>query len=264
MNDRAPFNRADLEELDERFLAAADEVIAMRDIHAGNHSNNAIGMRHDCDAGHSIVTACAMAQWEAERGYRSTYYVLHTSPYWTAPEFRDQLERIAACGHEIGIHANALAEAMRTGGDPHKILEEAIDRLRSWGHEITGVAGHGDTFCNRAAAPGEPWFANDEQFTECAERRKDQSDRMLKRGKVKYRLDPRPLASFGLEYEAIIVSGFWPRWRFSDSGGVWKHNNREPTFDEAAEIFAARPSQLQMLVHPDWWSEAFAAVEVAA
>ena len=270
MNDHAPFTPADLAELDERLLDRASAVIAMREIYAGNHDTNAIGMRHDCDAGHSLTTAVRMAEWEADRGYRSTYYVLHTSPYWVAPEFRRSLDRIAGCGHEIGIHTNALAEGLRTGRDPHVILMNAIERLRSWGFPVTGVAGHGDTFCNRDRQPGEITFANDEQFVECARPNEGEPDRLITRGSVSYKLDPRPLADFGLEYEAIRVSGEWPKWRVSDSGGKWKHADYEPTFDEAVDLFEARtggvraPQQLQMLVHPDWWHEAFVRSPVKA
>lgn len=273
MNDHAPFTAADLEELDERILARTSAVVSIREVHAGNHGHTVVGMRHDCDAGHSLATAVEMAEWEAERGYRSTYFMLHTSPYWRSSLFRSSLERIALLGHEIGIHTDALAEALRTGGDPHRILEDALEMLRSWGHAITGVAGHGNPLCNRKRGPGEVTFANDEQFAECARPREGKPDRLITRGQVTYRLDPRPLADFGLAYEAIRVSqpAGMPVWRVSDSGGRWKHVDYEPTFGEAVGLFNERtrfgtsePWQLQMLIHPDWWAEAFVREAVAA
>src|SRR6185295_7735468 len=109
---------ADLAELDMLLLDRAKAVIAMEDMHDGNRDPNTIAMRHDVDAGHALATAVRIAEWEAHRGYRSSYYILHTSPYWLAPGFRESLEQIANHGHEIGIHANALAEALRTGRDP--------------------------------------------------------------------------------------------------------------------------------------------------
>jgi hypothetical protein len=42
----------------------------------------------------------------------------------------------------------------------------------------------------------------------------------------------------------------------SDSGGRWSQ-----PFEQIA---AERVGQLHMLVHPDWWGEAFAPVEAAA
>lgn len=271
MRERRPFRRDDLEELDERFLAKAARVVALEDCHDGDRAPNVIGLRHDCDAGQSVATAVKMARWEHEHGYRSTYYLLHTAPYWNFPEFPEMVERIALLGHEIGIHTNALAESLRTGEDPDLILERAIKRLRDLGYRIRGVAGHGDPFCNRDRAEGEIMFANDEQFAECRRPKYGEADRLITRGSVSRRLAPRPLADFGLEYEALW-SGYPFPFRFSDSGGRWM----SPGFDETADRFDLQtkvsslpethedPSQLHLLIHPDWWHQAFLPVRAAA
>jgi hypothetical protein len=258
VRDRHPFTRADLEELDQRFLAHASAVVALQEVHAGNRSSAVIGYRHDMDADHSLATGVLMAEWEAERGYRSTYFVLHTSPYWNTYEFRDCLERIAVFGHEIGIHTDALAEALLTGGDPDSILMEAIEELRGYGFPVRGVAGHGNPLCNRARAEGEIMFTNDEQFVECARPKLGPPSRTVTRGTNSLRLRPRPLADFGLEYEALILGDPRP-FRFSDSAGQWL----KPGFDETALKFSAeRERQLHMLIHPDWWANAFERVAV--
>lgn len=274
MRTDAPFGPDDLAELDERFFAQAAAVVALEDVWDGNWALDVIGLRHDCDAGHSLATAVKMAEWEAARGYRSTYYVLHTSPYWWYPDFPLMLDEIAGHGHEIGIHTNALAEALRTGVDPDVILDEALATLRGYGFKVRGAAGHGDPFCNRDRGPGEPTFANDEQFVECARPKEGAPDRLLTRGNISLRLRPRPLADFGLEYEALALGLPYP-FRVSDSGGQWL----PPGFDEHAAKFAgllAAPPEvlaaaephvyrpLHMLVHPDWWAGAFAQVGVAA
>ena len=68
-----------------------------------------------------------MAAWEFEHGYSSTYFLLHGSHYWDedmlcrAPLFEE-------LGHEVGIHVNAIAEALRTHRDPHVILTDALVR----------------------------------------------------------------------------------------------------------------------------------------
>lgn len=265
MRAEAPFDRADLEELDERLLSRATAVVTMQEVHAGNRETEVIGMRHDLDAGHSLGTALKIAQWQAERGYRGTYFILHTSPYWGAVGFRESLERIAVLGHEIGIHTNALAEAFRTGGDPDRILMDAIDELRSYGFRVRGVAGHGDPFCNRDRAPGEPSFANDEQFVECARPKEGLPDRWLWRGDRRFRLRPRPLADFGLDYEALKLGMPLP-FRCSDSGGRWLTPGWEETVDKF-ETNVWRNSgarQLHFLWHPDWWAQAFIPQAVAA
>jgi hypothetical protein len=154
VRDNAPFHADDLDELDERFLSKASAVIAMVDVHAGNRHPSVIGLRHDCDAGHSLATAVKMARWEADRSYRSTYYVLHTSPYWNYPNFRESLETIACLGHEIGIHADALAESFKTGRDPDLILDEALATLRGWGFTIRGAAGQKARSLSRTTSNG--------------------------------------------------------------------------------------------------------------
>lgn len=273
MRERAPFRADDLAEFDARFLAKASAVVALQEVHAGNRDPSVIGLRHDCDAGHSLATAVKMARWEADRGYRSTYYVLHTSPYWGAPGFRESLDRIACFGHEIGIHTDALAEALRTGGDPDRILEDALDELRGYGFPVRGVAGHGNPLCNRDRAEGEITFANDEQFLECARPQEGEPDREITRGNVRRKLRPRPLADFGLDYEALVL-GLPHPFRFSDSGGQWL----APGFEKTADAFEslskitmhhalANPEkfrQLHLLQHPDWWGEAFVREAVAA
>jgi hypothetical protein len=271
MRQRAPFSRRDLDEIDTSLLARASAVVAMEDVWDGHRTPSSIGMRHDVDAGHALATAVRMAAWEAERGYRSTYYILHTSPYWNAPGFNEALDAIADQGHEIGIHSNALAEALRTGRDPDLILEQAIDTLRDYGHTIRGVAGHGDPFCNRDRAPGEITFANDEQFVECARPQEGLPDRKINRGKITLRLRPRPLSDFGLEYEALTLAKF--PFRISDSGGRWLNPGWEETVQRWQTERLTMPDvenpdkqirQLHFLLHPDWWAEAFTAAEVAA
>lgn len=266
MRERAPFLPADLAELDERLLSRATAVIAMQEVAAGNRNTDVIGLRHDVDAGHALATALLIAEWEAERGYRSSYYILHTSPYWDSPGFRQTLERIAILGHEIGIHTNALAESLRTGRDPDLILDEAISTLRGYGFQVRGVAGHGDPFCNRDRAEGEITFANDEQFVECARPQEGLPDRLITRGNIKLRLRPRPLGDFGLDYEALHVALPKP-FRISDSGGKWLNPGWEETIERLDLQLAGRPAdprQLHFLWHPDWWSQAFVREAIAA
>jgi hypothetical protein len=269
MRDRAPFNMADLEDLDLLFMSKAERVIALRDVVAGDRGPNVIGMRHDCDSAQSLQIATHMAAWEQEHGYRSTYFILHGSGYWDAPGFEDHLDQIASCGHEIGIHVNALAEAFRTGRHPDAILEDALARLRGLGHDVVGAAGHGDRICSYGAGTDEPWFANDEQFLEC--RRGKVGDviieggsREINRGAASLLLEPRPLADFGLEYEALFCAlPFY--FRFSDSGGKWNpvdwrsiaHQFSENVKTTTAPQTHEDPRQLHLLLHPDWYSNAF-------
>ncbi len=239
------FTREHLDELD-RLLATASAVVAMQDVHAGNHRPDVIGLRHDVDDNaHSLETAVIIAGWERAHGYRSTYFVLHTAGYWDDEHFlRAQLEQIAVHGHEIGIHTNAIAESLRTGHDPQDILYDAIEQLRGWGFPVLGVAPHGDELCRRAG------FVNDEQFVECARPEMGSPTRTLTHRGRELPLAPLPLATFGLEYETYRL----PKGRYlSDSGGEWQ-----------PAVWPTGDGQLHILQHPDWWSQAFVREAVAA
>lgn len=236
MRAQAPFQPEDLADLG-RLLDRADAVVPMREIAAGLHGPDVIGMRHDVD--NVIEPAVKMARWERERGYRSTYFILHTSPYWQLKDvLAEALEEIADCGHEIGFHVNAISEALLTGLDPLEVVFEAVTELRGYGYEVTGVVAHGDPLCHRYG------FVNDEIFTESARPDYGAPDRFV--GPV--RLCPVPRSTFGFEYDP----NWLPRDTYlSDSGGVWSLN-----FEHIAASWPF-PGQLHMLVHADWWGEAF-------
>jgi len=238
---REPYRRDDLREFREQLLERAEAVVAMREIHAGEHDPLVIGLRHDVD---NLLEPCVeLAEWEHRHGFRATYFVLHDSPYWDSPELRASLDLIADLGHEIGIHANAIAVALETGEHPDEILSSALARLRAWGHTVTGVAAHGDPLCYRAS------FVNDEQFVECIRPEMGDATRTLTYRGTSVTIAPSPLSDFGLEYESLRL----PRALYlSDSGGSWN----EP-FAELCERFPNPFGQLHILQHPCWWVRAF-------
>jgi hypothetical protein len=233
------FRRHDLDALGE-FLDRAGAVVPMETVADGLADEHMIGMRHDCD--NVIVPAVRMAEWEARRGYRSTYYILHTSPYWQdKPLLRHSLDVIASYGHEIGIHNDAVTVALETGRRPSDILAEAIGELRGYGHTIRSTVAHGNSRCHV------DHYVNDEMFFECF--------RPTYGGIERLGIYTDQLAKFGLDFDANWLSrGDY----LSDSGGQWSR-----PFDQAAAEWPAR-GQLHMLVHPDWWADAFASVGVAA
>lgn len=239
----------DLAEL-ARLFAKAAAIVPMRDIAAGRAEPDVIGLRHDVDDNKdSLETAVRMAEWEHKRGYRSTYFMLHGSSYWAdEPRLRAALDLIAGQGHEIGIHTNAITEAFRTGSHSHTILADALGQLRTWDHEITGVAGHGDRLCYQAG------FINDELFVECRRPDMGPPDRLLEHGGVHVKLQPRPLAHFGLTYESLRAGD--RRSYLSDSGGTWNV--------PIASLDFPACGQLHVLQHPDWWAEAFPIVRKVA
>lgn len=249
----SPFQPSDLAELDVRVLARADRVVSMRDVFGGDTDVRVIGLRHDVDDNRgSLDTALRMARWEAERGYCSTYYLLHDTHYW-GEEMLPVAAEMESLGHEVGLHNNGMAVALKTGRDPFEVVAEALALLRS-AVTVTSTAGHGDGMCRKVG------FVNDEIWQEC--RRPDWGDiprTLTFNGKI-VDLAPRPLADFGLEFDSIWLDrGAY----LSDSGGEWSNGYSDGGFDEIADGFPFA-GQLHMLVHPDWWSQAFSREAVAA
>lgn len=248
MNPRYPFTASDLEELDARLLSVADRVVPMRDIHKGDRNPRTIGLRHDVDAvskdaHHAFETALHMARWEFERGYSSTYYLLHSSHYWNADNLYRALE-FEEFGHEVGIHVNAIAEGLRHKRSPDWILCEALGDLRSFGLRVDGGVAHGDELCRKAR------FVNDEMFRESPRPDWGEPFRIVNYDGTEVPLEPRPLNEYHLEY----LANWLPRHDYlSDSGGEWSQ-----TFDLVCARFGE--GQLHVLTHPDWWAEAFVMV----
>jgi hypothetical protein len=229
MRDQHPFLAADLLEL-EAFLDEASAVVAMEDAAGDFTDESMIALRHDVD--NAIGPAVEMAQWEAERGYRATYFILHTAPYWQEKDtLQAALETIAGCGHEIGFHINAISEAITTGEDPFAIAAEAVDELRGYGHEVHGVVPHGDPLCHVHG------FVNDELFTESPRPICGEPDRWV----AGVKLQPVSRATLGFDYD--------PNWLpravgVSDSGGRWSQ-----PFEELVAGFPYE-GQVHMLIHP--------------
>lgn len=245
MRTQAPFQTVDLEEFDARLLSQAERVVPMYDVARGDRGDRVIGLRHDVDDNPlSFETALAFAEWEFAQGYSSTYYLLHGSHYWN-PESLEAAGRFVDLGHEIGLHVNGLAEALLTGDDPRRIVREAVDELRQVGFDVRGCVAHGDQLCSRVG------FVNDEMFEESPRPDYGPANRTLRLGSQEVAIAPVSRSGFGFEYDA----NWLPRANYlSDSGGRWSQS-----FDDVVETFGVA-GQLHILVHPDWWPEAFVGV----
>lgn len=247
MRDTSPFLPDDLAELG-ALLDQADDVVSMGEIACGDSRPGVIGLRHDVD--NVIVPAVELAEWESARGYRSTYFILdgngRDDHYWYDKTLlRTSLERIAGYGHEIGYHCNAIARAVRDGREPLALIAETLDELRGYGFDVVGTVAHGDPLCHRYG------FVNDEVFSDSPRPSYGAADRAVT---AAVRISPVARATFGLEYDA----NWLPRADYlSDSGGRWSQ-----PFETVAAVFPPAGGQLHMLVHPDWWAQAFAGVTV--
>jgi len=148
--------------IDQRYFRYLDHLGAtetVRRLHERAEVRDVVALRHDVD--HDLDLALEMAFWEHRRGYRASYYVLHTSPYWHGNRFVDKCRQLQDFGHEVGLHVNVVAEWARGEiEDVDTRLSELLDRLRGGGIDVVGVSSHGDQFCY------ERGFANYWMFAE--------------------------------------------------------------------------------------------------
>lgn len=109
-------------------------------------------IRHDLDI--DIVSALHMAQLEFDYGIRSSWFLLHTSPYYgwfdeTCNTFyrngcmrhvyRELQDRY---NHEVALHTDGLHVYQNWGRDGAYAVEKELEWLRSGGLKITGTTAH--------------------------------------------------------------------------------------------------------------------------
>ena len=172
----------------ERFLDRLGdrEVVPLREFAEGRGD---LALRHDVDS--SLESALELADQEHARDLRSTYFVLHTAPYWSRPDLLDRLRELQSLGHEVGFH-NDLVTLERTQGiDIDEYARRELGRLREAGIEIVGAAAHGSPWCHRLG------FHNNYAFAGW-----DEPVPGFPSLTVQRKLEP---AALGLEYEAYHV-----------------------------------------------------------
>jgi len=112
-------------------------------------------IRHDVDA--DIVSALHLARIERDLGIKSTYYLLHTAPYygsWLSPDdsgvvlfernecMAEVYLELQSLGHEVAVHTDALTLYQTHNVDGAAALSAEINWLRSIGLSISGTAPH--------------------------------------------------------------------------------------------------------------------------
>lgn len=109
-----------------RALALGYRVTCFRDWTPPADERPVLLLRHDLD--HSLRAAAALAEIEAELGVRATYFVQVACPFYNllSPESRGLLRRIAALGHEIGLHYDG---GRYTGPDGRGEIRRDLDLL---------------------------------------------------------------------------------------------------------------------------------------
>lgn len=209
------FGPGDLDEL-EAFLLGSVVVLPMRSLVEDEPLAGATYMRHDVDD--LLIHSLAFARWEADRGYRATYFLLPSTDYWRKTAVvRDVAMAIQDLGHEVGLHNDAYHELAEKTSRPASVVEAALaklrgqaDLMRDWGVDVVGCADHGS---------GKP------------------------RNVDLWGLYGRRPEEAGFIYEAYLLQHAVGVRYISDNGGVWQAPlERDPT----------KPTVV--LVHPQHWT----------
>jgi hypothetical protein len=114
-----------------------------------------IGLRHDVD--NDLNVAYNFSEIESKLGYRSTYFILHTAPYYLANPNNMAIHSEAIIPilktmqnirkFEIGWHNDLVTLQLIYGIDPVKFLHDELAWLRGNGISISGTAAHGSNYC---------------------------------------------------------------------------------------------------------------------
>jgi len=241
------------------YLEHFGNTVTLNEFAANVDEPNLLALRHDVD--HDMDLAMEMAFWEKEKGFRSTFYLLHTADYWNDPQFIDKALQIQDFGHEIGLHVSVLSEWMRGNlNDAYEELKKILDQLRQSELKISGISTHGDPLCYQKQfinywcfaelKPDDPVHAESGLSAEgiAAENEKHRilypmSHCLIREDGRDFPLWSIPMEELGLSYETVHVS--YDAY-YTDSHGKW-HRSQDPLHIDFSH------GRHQILIHPEHW-----------
>jgi hypothetical protein len=120
-----------------------------------NDKKIVIGLRHDVDV--DLNVAYQFSQVETNLGFRSTYFILHSAPYYLENPNNMEvhtnkiipiLKNMQNDKHfEIGWHNDLVTLQVVYNINPVTFLHNELNWLRSNGIKIYGTASHGSAYC---------------------------------------------------------------------------------------------------------------------
>jgi RimJ/RimL family protein N-acetyltransferase len=137
------FSIAGYRELLDRLSSRGYQTIAFSELHSCDRSSPVCLLRHDVDA--STGFAVRLAELEAERAVRSTYFVMVRSTLYNAfsRQAYDDIRRILQLGHEVGLHFDAShPEARQSASIEQQIAEEMRWLSGTTGRPVTAFSFH--------------------------------------------------------------------------------------------------------------------------
>ncbi len=175
-----------------------------------NSKKIVIGLRHDVDV--DLNVAYEFSKIESNLGFRSTYFILHSAPYYLADQnnmavHSDRiipiLKKMQNEKHfEIGWHNDLVTLQVIYNIDPVVFLHNELNWLRSNGLTIVGTAAHGSGYCKTYH------YMNFYFFQECSYPilvGRENNITVPKDGNM-IKIKKAHLSDFGLEYEAYFLN----------------------------------------------------------
>lgn len=225
----------------ERLSAGGFHVVPLRELRDAPADRPVVGLRHDVEE--RFAGAVDMARLEYAHGMRSTYFVLHTAPYY-GRSLLPRLKQLQELGHEVGWHNDLVTLQCVKGVEPRAYLARELAWLRENGIDVRGTSSHGSYWSHRLRTHNRYFFTD---FAGEVEERFPNNE-VVKAGERRCELSRGSLAEFGFEYEAYHLGEdrYFSDARF-DAEGRRFHT-------DAVELDALGPGDRAIvLTHPDYW-----------
>ena len=210
-----------------------------------------IGLRHDID--NDLNVAYQFSEIEYQLGFRSTYFILHTAPYYLVNENNMNVhsEKIIPIlktmqdkrHFEIGWHNDLVTLQIMYNINPVTYFHKELNWLRSNGINIVGTASHGSNYCKTYH------YLNYYFFEECSSPvvTNFNNNVTVPVGNKNITLIKGKLNDFGLQYEAYFLNN---NKYFSDAkltnGIRWNIGMLDPNQLQAGD-------RVIILLHPIHW-----------
>jgi hypothetical protein len=175
-----------------------------------NNNKIVIGLRHDVD--NDLNIAYNFSEIESKLKFRSTYFILHSAPYYLANPNNMEIHNEAILpiikkmqderNFEIGWHNDLVTLQVIYNINPVKFFHNELNWLRSNGINISGTAAHGSSYCKTLH------YMNFYFFEECTfpvVPNRENNVTVPKDGKSILLLKGK-LSDFDLKYEAYFLN----------------------------------------------------------
>jgi hypothetical protein len=124
-------------------IGRTHRIVRFAELRDGNPGEPFCILRHDVD--YSTAAALRLAQQEAARGVRATYFLLAGTDYYNllAPEHAHVASALVALGHEVGLHYDVRSFAPFPRAEWPRLLRAQATLLGELaGTAVTSIAMH--------------------------------------------------------------------------------------------------------------------------